>query len=191
MFFTLNRSFIFGFFMLEIVDLLKMLYFHLKKNTRMLKQLFTLLFLSLFMVSCAYFESKSKRMPIQEVDTVVDFTEVDAFPLFPNCKEIPSREKQQICFQIEMSQHIYALLKEFELNSKDVLNDTVLVTLKVNSKGKISLTEINISEKTKKLLPMFDSIVKVSISKLPTITPAIKRNMQVTTEFILPIVLKN
>jgi hypothetical protein len=125
------------------------------------------------------------------VDTIVDFNTVDAFPLFPNCKDIPSREKQKICFQLQMAQHIYASLKEYQFNAKEIINDTVLVKLKVDTAGKTSLSAIQIADKTKQLLPEFDSIVKISLQNLPDLQPAIKRDMPVTTEFILPIVLKN
>ncbi len=157
----------------------------------MLKQLFTLSFCLLLIVSCSYFDKKSKREPIQEVDTIVDFNSVDAFPLFPNCKDIPSREKQQICFQLEIAQHIYASLKEYKLNAKEVVYDTILVKLKVDILGKTSLSEIQISTKTSQLFPEFDSILKVSLNNLPRLEPAIKRNMPVNIEFTLPIVLKN
>lgn len=157
----------------------------------MLKQLFTLSFCLLLVVSCSYFDKKSKREPIQEVDTIVDFNSVDAFPLFPNCKDIPSREKQQICFQLEIAQHIYASLKEYKLNAKEVVYDTILVKLKVDILGKTSLSEIKIATKTSQLFPEFDSILKVSLNNLPRLQPAIKRNMPVNIEFTLPIVLKN
>jgi hypothetical protein len=157
----------------------------------MLKQFLPLIFLSFFVVSCSYFENKSRKEPIQQVDTIVDFNTVDAFPLFPNCEYITSREKQQVCFQMEMSLFIYDSLKKHVLNAKEAVNDTVFVKLKVDSSGKISLSNIEISPKTKELLPGFDSIVKVSIESLPILQPAIKRDMPVTTEFTLPIILTN
>ena len=157
----------------------------------MLKQIFALLFLFVIVVSCSYFNIDSNKKNIQPIDTIVDFNTVDAFPLFPNCNHIPSREKQQVCFQVEMSQHIYAALKEHQLNAKDIINDTVLVKLKVDNIGKISLSEIKISDKTKELLPNFDSILKISLENLPVLQPAIKRDMPVTTEFTLPIILTN
>jgi len=157
----------------------------------MLKLFVTIFFCSFILLSCSYFESMSKREPIQEVDTVVDFNTVDAFPLFPNCKDIPSREKQQICFQLEISQHIYASLKEIQINAKEGINDTVLVKLRIDILGKTSLSAIQISANVKELIPEFDSILKVSLRNLPTLQPAIKRDMPVITEFTLPIILKN
>jgi len=157
----------------------------------MLKQSIITFFCALLIVSCSYFENKYEKEQVQVVDTIVDFNTVDAYPLFPECKDIPSREKQKICFQLEISQHIYGSLKQYQLNAKEAVNDTVLVKLKVNAIGETSLSGIQISSKTKELLPEFDSIVKVSLLKLPTLLPAIKRDMPVTTEFVLPIVLKN
>lgn len=157
----------------------------------MLKQLIVILIFSFLLVSCSFFEDKAKSKPIQKVDTIVDFNSVDAFPLFPDCNAIPSREKQQICFQVEMSKHIYASLKEYSLNTAEAINDTVLVKLKIDLLGKTSLSNIITTKKTLKLIPNFDSIVRISIENLPALQPAIKRNMPVTTEFTLPIILKN
>lgn len=157
----------------------------------MLKKLFTIFISCCLFTSCNFLEQQFKKKPIIEVDTIVDFNSVDAFPLFPDCKDIPSRDKQQVCFQLEMSQHIYASLKEYSLNAIDSINDTVLVKLKVDASGITSLSTIQISKKTQKLFPEFDSILKVSLQNLPDLQPAIKRNMPVTTEFTLPIILKN
>lgn len=157
----------------------------------MLKQLFYIFICGFTLLSCEYIEQLSNKKELPVVDTIVDFKTVDAFPLFPECKEIPSRDKQQVCFQLEMSQHIYASLKDYSLNSRDSINDTVFVKLKVNSKGKTSLSAVEISNKTRKQLPEFDSILKVSLQNLPELQPAIKRSIPVTTEFTLPIILKN
>jgi hypothetical protein len=157
----------------------------------MIKQLFILLICSFLVLSCSYIEKNTKRAPIQKIDTIIDFNNVDAYPLFPNCADIPSRDKQQICFQIEMSQHIYASLEEFKLSVKDSVNDTILVKLKIDASGKTTLSNIIISDKTRELLPQFDSILRVGLLNLPTLEPAIKRAMPVSTEFTLPIVIKN
>ena len=156
----------------------------------MLKQVFSF-FICLLLVSCSYLEKFNKREVIPEVDTIVDFGKVDAYPLFLNCKDIPSREKQQVCFQLEMANHIYATLKSYSLSTSKALNDTVLVKLKVDATGLTSLSGVHISDETKSLLPQFDSLIKVSLQKLPKLEPAIKRNMPVTTEFTIPIILKN
>jgi hypothetical protein len=157
----------------------------------MLKKLFTIYIYLTLLVSCSYFNETNKKQPIQKIDTIVDFNTIDAFPLFPGCKNIPSRDKQEICFQLEMSQYIYAALNEYPLHANDIINDTILVSIQVSALGKTSLSGLKISDKTKELLPEFDSLIKISLTKLPILSPAIKRNMPVTTEFTLPIILKN
>jgi hypothetical protein len=157
----------------------------------MLKNLITIFFYAILLVSCSYFNETAKKDTIPKTDTIVNFNTIDAYPLFPVCKDLPSREKQEICFQLQMSQFIYATLNKYELKSNEVVEDTILVKLIVNTLGKTSLSSIKISEKTKRLLPEFDSLLKVSLTKLPILSPAIKRNIPVTTEFTLPIVLKN
>lgn len=156
-----------------------------------MKRFLAILSLVICVGSCSYFESPKKKNPVQEVDTIVDFNSVDAFPLFPKCKDIPSRNKQQICFQLEMAQHIYASLKVYELQTKTALNDTVFVKLKVDSAGNTTLSGLEIAAETAKILPEFDSILKMSLNDLPKLEPAIKRDIPVSTEFTLPIVLKN
>jgi hypothetical protein len=156
-----------------------------------MRKFFALLLILTLLDGCSYFENPNKKAPVQVVDTVVDFNTVDAFPLFPKCKDIPSRQKQQICFQMEMAQHIYASLKVYELQTRINLMDTVFVKLKVDTSGTTTLAGLKISEETAEILPEFDSILKVSLTELPKLEPAIKRAMPVATEFTLPIVLKN
>jgi hypothetical protein len=150
-----------------------------------------LFFIGLIVVSCKHFEKETQNIMLHEIDTIVDFSTVDAFPLFEQCAEIPSREKQQICFQLTMSQHIYALLKAYQFEVNEEISDTVLVKLKIDKLGVTSLSEIKSAELTKALLPQFDSILRVILNDIPVLKPAIKRNMPVTTEFTLPIILKN
>ena len=156
-----------------------------------MKRFLTLLTIFIGITACNYFENPNKKAPVQEIDTIVDFNSVDAFPLFPNCKDIPSRKKQQICFQMEMSKHIYAALRAYELNARSELQDTAYIKLKVQADGRTTLSGIQISDKIAELLPEFDSVLEVSLTQLPILEPAIKRDIPVSTEFTLPIVLKN
>ena len=141
--------------------------------------------------SCTNFNTQKLDNPLDNIDTVIDFNSVDAFPLFPECEDIPSRQKQQICFQLTMAEHIYAELKKQNFKVEENVIDTVLVSLKINSKGKTEVTNISSNNTTRKVLPQLDSIVKASIKNLPKLKPAIKRNIPVTTAFTLPIILKS
>lgn len=154
-------------------------------------QISSLLIVAQCFIACSFFENNANRDLIKKVDTIVDFNTVDAFPLFPKCKDIPSRKKQQICFQIAMSEHIYGSLKNYQFKAVEMINDTILVKLKVDSNGVTSLLKTVKSVRTGDLVPEFDSLIQASLKELPKLLPAIKRDMPVSTAFTLPVVLKN
>ena len=143
-----------------------------------------------FLVSCDFFQKKELSNDVV-IDTVIDFNSVDIFPLFPKCDSIPSQEKQKICSQIKLSQHIYASLVSVKITTSKKVSDTLLVTLNIDKAGKVSLSNIKASEFIQHQIQNLDSLIKVGIENLPTLKPAIKRGMPVATEFTLPIVVRN
>jgi hypothetical protein len=66
----------------------------------------------------------------------------------------------------------------------------VYVDLLINSKGKIILETIESSQNMKILLPKLDSILRLSIARVPNMYPAIKRGIPVTTKYRLPILIQ-
>lgn len=144
------------------------------------------------LISCGFSSSKKNAIiTLDTADTIINFNSIDAYPLFPSCKEIPSREKQKVCFQLKMSSHIYDFLKDYSFTASKKINDTVLVQLRVDAKGKTSFFKSNKSKEIQINLPKLDSVIKASIAELPILQPAIKRDVPVTTEFTLPIIIKN
>lgn len=158
----------------------------------MCKQLILLCTIVAVLISCRFSSGKKNAIiTLETTDTIINFNSVDAYPLFPSCKEIPSREKQKICFQLKMSEHIYNYLKDYRFTALKKINDTVFVQLKVDAKGKTTFFKSKKSEKVLINLPKLDSVIKASIAELPILQPAIKRDMPVTTKFTLPIIIKN
>ena len=156
-----------------------------------MKQIFIIIFSAFLLLSCSYFEKHYKKEEIQVVDTIVDFNSIDSFPLFPACESIPSEEKQKICSQIKLSEHIYASLATYQLISTKSINDTILVKLEVARSGEVSLVNIQSSAFIRQEIPELDSLITDGIKKLPKLKPGIKRGMPVKTAFSLPIILKN
>jgi hypothetical protein len=62
--------------------------------------------------------------------------------------------------------------------------------LLINSKGKIILETIESSQNMKIQLPKLDSILRLSIARVPNMYPAIKRGIPVTTKYRLPILIQ-
>jgi len=151
---------------------------------------FLLILFSITSTSCDYFSFKKpvkNKLPI--VDSI-DFSKVDDFPVFPECDSIPSQEKQRICFQLEMSKHIYHSLNQLDINAKTEFNDTIIVKIIVDNLGKTKLSSIQKTENIAENLPKLDSIIKAGLLELPVLQPAIKRGIPVSAEFSLPILIK-
>jgi len=156
----------------------------------MFQRLFLFFICGFLLVSCDFFKKKELSNDVV-IDTVIDFNSIDVFPLFPKCDSIPSQEKQKICSQIKLSEHIYASLVSVNITTSKKVSDTLLVTLIIDKKGKVSLSKIKSSEFIQQQIPNLDSLIKAGIESLPQLKPAIKRGMPVATEFTLSIVVKN
>lgn len=151
---------------------------------------FSLIFCGFLLISCEFFQKK-KIADEAIVDTIIDYKSIDTFPLFPTCDSFPSQDKQRICSQIKLSEHLFSSLTASNIITARKVKDTVLIKLLVSSSGKVSLRGLNAPENLRKQIPSIDSLLESSVSKLPKMKPAIKRGIPVATEFSLPIVMVN
>jgi len=152
----------------------------------MFLRIFSFLLLFLLITSCDKF-SFSKRNNSQVLDTIVNFSSVDTSPSFKVCDSIIEKQKKSDCFRATIHQEIGAELKQHQFVIRDSISEIVYVVLRINSEGTIFLEEIASSIAIKNQLPELDSILKVSITKIPKMYPAIKRGIPVTTKYRLPI----
>jgi hypothetical protein len=161
------------------------------KSAQLYKHIILLIFGALILTSCDYFFPQNNKVESPNIDTLIDYNTVDAFPLFPECKDIPSRDKQKICFQIKMAEHINTLLKEGVIKTTSQNNDTLMVLLKVLQTGKTQIVSVKSKSNNKAYIQFLDSILRGNIVNMPTLQPAIKRGIPVTTQFELPIIIKS
>jgi len=153
----------------------------------MLFRVFSFLLVLIFCVSCnkLSFTKNSKNKAL--IDTVLDFSSVDVSPSFKVCDSIIDKVQKTDCFRTTIHQKIGEELAQYSFIIKDSISQIVFVDLIINSKGAIVLDQIESPEKIKKDLPELDSLLHMSINKLPIIFPAIKRGMPVTSKYRLPI----
>ncbi|MFT5257879.1 MAG: hypothetical protein ACI8VJ_000057 [Polaribacter sp.] len=152
----------------------------------MFLRIFSLFLLFLLITSCDKF-SFGKRNNNQVLDTILNFSSVDTSPSFKVCDSLIDKQKKSNCFRATIHQEIGAALKQHQFIIKDSIAEIVYVVLRINSEGNIFLEAIESSEAIKNQLPKLDSILKVSITKIPKMYPAIKRGIPVTTKYRLPI----
>nr|AOE12270.1 conserved hypothetical protein [uncultured bacterium] len=124
---------------------------------------------------------------MQLLDTIVNFSSVDTSPSFKVCDSIIDKQKKTNCFRTTIHQKIGAELQKHQFVIRDSISEIVYVDLLINSKGKIILEAMDSSEEIKIKLPKLDSVLRISIDKIPNVYAAIKRGIPVTTKYRLPI----
>tara|TARA_R110002167_G_scaffold94282_8_gene251967 strand:- start:5013 stop:5483 length:471 start_codon:yes stop_codon:yes gene_type:complete len=138
----------------------------------------------LFCTSCDKFTfSKNKNLKV--VDTIVDFTRVDFSPSFKECDSLIDTSKLSDCFRNTIHQKISLELQMHSLFIKDSIDEDVFADILINAKGQIVLQEITSTENLQTQLPQLESVLKQSIKNLPTINPAIKRGIPVSSKYRL------
>ncbi|WP_226789225.1 hypothetical protein [Polaribacter reichenbachii] len=142
----------------------------------------------IFCTSCDKF-SFSKNKNVQVIDTIVDFTSVDTFPSFKDCDSFIDKIKKQDCFRNTIHQKIGEELQKHTFSIKDSIDTTVLVDLIINVKGEIVFDGLQSSQVNAEL-PELENVIRSSIDSLPTVLPAVKRGIPVTTKYQLPIRIK-
>lgn len=115
--------------------------------------------------------------------------ELDENPSFKECKDIATKDEKLKCFTGNLSKLYQEMLNSQKLAIGDALSDTVKVTLLINNEGIISVKEVEMSEKTKELLPSLGELLMSETENFPPIIPAKKNQVNVSSEFVLPLVI--
>ena len=76
------------------------------------------------------------------LDTVIDYNDVDVYPLFLDCNNCDTSEKQNLCFEMELVRQLRKLTLESGLDSSQNLQDTVMLDILVNTQGEISILKL-------------------------------------------------
>jgi hypothetical protein len=123
-------------------------------------------------------------------DSTIDFNDVDVYPLFMDCNNCDTSEKQNLCFEMELIRRLQKLTSKTVLDASGKVNDTVLVDILVNTQGNISIVKIHKNEIVAEQIPELDSLLYKSIASLPAaVQPSLKRGIPVNSMFKLPILV--
>lgn len=152
-----------------------------------------IIFISIIMVtnSCDFISPKKTTLINTTLaDSAIDFNDVDVYPLFMDCNNCDTSEKQNLCFEMELIRRLQKLTSKKVLDASGKVNDTVLVDILVNTQGKISVVKIHKNENVAEQLPELDSLLYKSIASLPAaVQPSLKRGIPVNSMFKLPILV--
>jgi hypothetical protein len=136
----------------------------------------------LIVSSCQYIEQFTQK------DTGrIDFKSVDTYPQFPSCDSLATPEFQKKCFEETLSKFIQADLEVNELTSPIPMSTAIIVHVKIDKNGKASLLKLENFDKIKDYLPELEDVIQESLANFPTLKPAKKHNISVTSTYMVPI----
>jgi hypothetical protein len=124
------------------------------------------------------------------MDTIVDYSTVDELPVFPKCTSLVDTTEKNRCFVNNLYNHFSESLLRKTFRISEGIHETVVVKIRIDKKGVVSLMSIESSHKVKEAIPTLENRIQETVVSLPKLFPALKRGIPVQTVFELPIVLE-
>ncbi|GAA0738692.1 hypothetical protein GCM10009431_06880 [Gaetbulibacter jejuensis] len=142
-------------------------------------------------MSCDYFDKQkiSTEEILQEELQTFNWNDVDEYPTFASCDTTSGKANKKNCFETTLRNILNENLSKHNIVVSEDVNDTVILKIKIDSKGQFTIEDIKSSDVTRQQIPELDSLLTHSFDSLPKIYPAIKRSQQVTTQFNLPVIV--
>ena len=158
----------------------------------MFKRIVSYFFVFLLLASCEYFSptTTTSNSNLQVLDTIVDYTKIDVYPIFYDCEDYSEDNNQKGCFEASLSKRLSEILHQNNLKVKEVVNDTTQIDLYIDKAGKAKVVDIRSPESISKYLPTIDSVIRQSVAKLPIMKPAIKMGILVKSQYSLSIIVR-
>jgi PBP1b-binding outer membrane lipoprotein LpoB len=147
-----------------------------------------LLFIIFLIIGCKYNPEKSNYSPPD-----VNWTSSDEMPSFEVCNDLVNESERKSCFNTKIINLIYSNLSFEKIRVNNKINDTLIISLLINEKGKISLIGIKNEDKLVNKIPELKTLIGNSLEKIPSLYPATKTNMgiPVSSKFSLPLIIKS
>ena len=147
-----------------------------------------LLFIIFLIIGCKYNPEKSNYSPPD-----VNWTSSDEMPSFEVCNDLVNESERKSCFNTKIVNLIYSNLSFEKIRVNNKINDTLIISLLINEKGKISLIGIKNEDKLVNKIPELKTLIGNSLEKIPTLYPATKTNIgiPVSSKFSLPLIIKS
>jgi len=135
----------------------------------MFRRIVGYLFILFLLASCEYFSptNATSNNKLQEIDTIIDYTKIDVYPIFYDCEDFSEENDQKGCFEASLSKRLSELLNKNSLKVKKAVNDTTHIKLFIDNAGKAKILDINSPGVISQYLPSLDSVIRQIVVKLP------------------------
>jgi hypothetical protein len=156
------------------------------------KQFFAFFFLLICGTSCDDLRKPipSKEILLQEELKSIDWNQVDQYPSIVECENIADKDQRQQCFFEYLTSIIQQKLSQDTLPFSGVDIDTIIVKVTVFPDATIDFEPQFPKDSVAYDKIKIDSLLTDKLKDFPRINPALKRGIPVTTQFILPVILK-
>ncbi len=143
-------------------------------------------------ISCDHYETKkiSSTQYFEERWKAIDLNNVDGYPTFDTCSDVPEGEALKECFEETVTQTFYDSFGKHTIVVTKELDETIIVNFIVNEKGKYCIDSLNISQDIRSEIPKLEQWIHEAAKELPLAKPATKQGVPVKTRFKIPVVLK-
>ncbi|NIJ43948.1 hypothetical protein FHR24_000387 [Wenyingzhuangia heitensis] len=121
----------------------------------------------------------------------IDFTQVDQFPQFKDCEALLSFEENKICFEKTMYKKINQRVQNLHFKTDKNIIDTVFIHFSINQKGQFIFNRIKAKDSLLLVFPKLSINIQEIIHELPSIAPAQKRGIPITSTYTLPLVIQS
>lgn len=144
------------------------------------------------MSSCDFFQMEkrtSSDLILEEELHTINWQEVDAYPVFDDCKETTD-SNQLACFTESLHNKVLNGMRRYaQTNELDSLTELdVLITIDVDRNLRFTIHPDSIAFKSPESFSLLRKNIQEGLDSLVVVEPAFKRGIPVTTEFALPIV---
>lgn len=145
------------------------------------------------LLSCREFETKklSSNELVQEEIKHIDWKNLDTYPTMDLCDAFTSKTEKRKCFENEISKHIFEVLEKYEVVLKDSIREELVLNILISREGIATLENVEISDSLIHQIPELKEWLNTAVSELPTIYPAEKRGIPVSSNFKLPLIIQS
>lgn len=153
---------------------------------------FYLLLIGCLMSSCDFFQMEkrtSSDLILEEELHTINWQEVDAYPVFQNCKEITDSDPLECFTQALHNKVLHGMRRYAQTNELDSpMELDILITIDVDKNLRFTFNSDTIAFKSPIGLSLLRKSIQEGLDSLVVVEPAFKRGIPVTTEFALPII---
>lgn len=148
-------------------------------------------FFPVLFTSCQWMSARlpNEQQLLEEELNKIDWTKVDLYPSVASCDSIFDEDIRKECFFTYITEELEANLCADTLRGTFANMDTLKVLVTIQPDAQVSLALYQLNDSLKQHLKSVDSLLQEKSKTFQNLSPAMKRGVPVTSQFVLPLVL--